>query len=104
MPRLSTVFLFEHVGSGQDCFSCLHDHGQETLSLLCVCRDNWTVVAGPCGPQAAFSPWAGQSWKEAVHTCLPQAAVFPRASGFCSCLKQSREQGGRRLKEIEIFV
>lgn len=59
------VYFSEDVGSGQDCFSCLHDRGQETVSLLYVCRDNCTVVAGVCGPQAPFA----LDWTELEGSC-----------------------------------
>lgn len=50
---------------------------------------------GVCGPQAplALDP---RSWKEAVHTCLFQAAVFlGRSVLFCL---------GRTLREVEILA
>lgn len=96
-----SMFFSEH-GS----FSFLYNHGQETVSLgvcvqgqfSCGCRSVWTPPGSP-GPGLT-----GRSWKKAAYTCLSQAAVFLRKSVFNSCREQSREQAGRRLKKVEIFV
>lgn len=50
---------------------------------------------GVCGPQAplALDP---RSWKEAVHTCLFQAAVFLGRSVLFRL--------GRKLREVEILA
>lgn len=60
------------------------------------------MAVGACGLQL-HSPWTGQSWREAVHTCLFQAAVFLREMGFVppwKSLGNKRVEGKRKLRSL----
>lgn len=74
MPRLSVCFPREDV-PGRDSPPSLQERGQDSESLVVSVPKELAVVVGLCGPRASFA-LDPRSCREAVHTCLSQAAVF----------------------------
>lgn len=68
-------FPREDVVPGRDGPPSLQEQGQDTESLVVSVPKELAVAVGLCGPQASFA-LDPRSLREAVHTCLSQAAVF----------------------------